>query len=226
MIPVTAFAGKKVAVFGLGGSGLVSASALLAGGADVVAFDDNVQSVAKANAAGIPTADLRQADWSKIRGPGAGARRAAHSSGAALDRPARAQGRRRGDRRYRIVLPRAGEACAGRALRRHHRHQRQIDHHGADRAPRHIGRPGRAARRQYRHRDPVAAAASSRSCPRHRMLVLSDRSRALARSLGRHFDQSQRRPSRSSRHHGTLRRREGTPRRRRAEQRHGDRRRR
>jgi UDP-N-acetylmuramoylalanine--D-glutamate ligase len=66
VIPVTAFAGKKVAVFGLGGSGLVSASALLAGGADVVAFDDNAQSVAKANAAGIPTADLRQADWSRI----------------------------------------------------------------------------------------------------------------------------------------------------------------
>ena len=56
MIPVTAFAGKKVAVFGLGGSGLVSASALLAGGADVVAFDDDAQSVAKANAAGIPKA--------------------------------------------------------------------------------------------------------------------------------------------------------------------------
>jgi UDP-N-acetylmuramoylalanine--D-glutamate ligase len=66
VIPVTAFAGKKVAIFGLGGSGLVSASALLAGGADVVAFDDNAQSVAKANAAGIPTADLRNADWSKI----------------------------------------------------------------------------------------------------------------------------------------------------------------
>jgi UDP-N-acetylmuramoylalanine--D-glutamate ligase len=66
VIPVTAFAGKKVAVFGLGGSGLVSASALLAGGADVVAFDDNAQSVAKANAAGIPTADLRDVDWSKI----------------------------------------------------------------------------------------------------------------------------------------------------------------
>jgi UDP-N-acetylmuramoylalanine--D-glutamate ligase len=66
VIPVTAFAGKKVAVFGLGGSGLVSASALLAGGADVVAFDDDAQSVAKANAAGIPTADLRDVDWSKI----------------------------------------------------------------------------------------------------------------------------------------------------------------
>ena len=58
MIPVTTFAGKKVAIFGLGGSGLASASALLAGGADVIAFDDNAQSVAKANAAGIPTADL------------------------------------------------------------------------------------------------------------------------------------------------------------------------
>ncbi|HUC52158.1 MAG TPA: UDP-N-acetylmuramoyl-L-alanine--D-glutamate ligase, partial [Xanthobacteraceae bacterium] len=39
---------------------------LLAGGADVVGSDDNAQSVAKANAAGIPTADLRNSDWSKI----------------------------------------------------------------------------------------------------------------------------------------------------------------
>jgi len=66
LIPVTTFAGQKVAVFGLGGSGLASASALLAGGADVVAFDDNAESVAKANAAGIPTADLRSVDWSRI----------------------------------------------------------------------------------------------------------------------------------------------------------------
>ena len=66
MIPITTFAGKKVAVFGLGGSGLIGASALLAGGADVIGFDDSPDSVAKANAAGIPTADLRQADWGKI----------------------------------------------------------------------------------------------------------------------------------------------------------------
>ena len=66
MIAVTTFAGKKIAVFGLGGSGLVSASALLAGGADVVAYDDDAQSVAKANAGGIPTADLRTADWSRL----------------------------------------------------------------------------------------------------------------------------------------------------------------
>ncbi len=66
MIPVTTFAGKKVAVFGLGGSGLVSASALLAGGADVIAYDDDAESVAKANAAGIPTADLHNVDWSRL----------------------------------------------------------------------------------------------------------------------------------------------------------------
>jgi UDP-N-acetylmuramoylalanine--D-glutamate ligase len=66
MIPVTSFSGKKVAVFGLGGSGLVSASALLSAGTDVIAWDDNADTVAKATAAGIPTADLRHTDWSKI----------------------------------------------------------------------------------------------------------------------------------------------------------------
>ena len=66
MIAITVFAGKKVAVFGLGGSGLTSASALLAGGADVIGWDDNADAVAKATSAGIPTADLRQVDWSKI----------------------------------------------------------------------------------------------------------------------------------------------------------------
>jgi UDP-N-acetylmuramoylalanine--D-glutamate ligase len=66
MIPITTFAGKKVALFGLGASGLASASALLSGGADVVAFDDTEDGVAKARAAGIPTADLRHIDWSRI----------------------------------------------------------------------------------------------------------------------------------------------------------------
>jgi UDP-N-acetylmuramoylalanine--D-glutamate ligase len=66
MIPVTTFAGKKVAVFGLGGSGLASASALFAGGADVIGWDDSAETVAKASSAGIPTADLRHVDWSRI----------------------------------------------------------------------------------------------------------------------------------------------------------------
>ena len=66
MIPLTTFAGRKVAVFGLRASGLASASALLAGGADVVGFDDEPDKVAEATAAGIPTADLRHIDWSRI----------------------------------------------------------------------------------------------------------------------------------------------------------------
>jgi UDP-N-acetylmuramoylalanine--D-glutamate ligase len=66
MIPITTFAGRKVALFGLGASGIASASALLAGGADVVAFDDTAASVEKAHAAGIPTQDLRHIDWSKV----------------------------------------------------------------------------------------------------------------------------------------------------------------
>ncbi len=43
--PVTSFAGKSVAVFGLGGSGLVSCRALVAGGATVLACDDNAKSM-------------------------------------------------------------------------------------------------------------------------------------------------------------------------------------
>src|SRR5215212_8597852 len=66
MIPVTSFAGKRVAVFGLGGSGLASCQALLAAGADVIAWDDSANSVANAAAADVPTADLRHIDWSGV----------------------------------------------------------------------------------------------------------------------------------------------------------------
>jgi UDP-N-acetylmuramoylalanine--D-glutamate ligase len=66
MIPITTFAGEKVAVFGLGGSGLVVASALFAGGADVVGWDDSEDRIAHAATAGIPVANLREFDWSKI----------------------------------------------------------------------------------------------------------------------------------------------------------------
>ena len=66
MIPVTTFAGKTVAVFGLGGSGLTTCHALIAGGADVIAFDDDAKKVAQANDAKVATADLRKIDWSKV----------------------------------------------------------------------------------------------------------------------------------------------------------------
>jgi UDP-N-acetylmuramoylalanine--D-glutamate ligase len=63
MIPVTSFAGKTVAVFGLGGSGLASCHALKAGGAEVIAADDSADNVAKAAQAGFITADLRSVSW-------------------------------------------------------------------------------------------------------------------------------------------------------------------
>ncbi|MGB9174085.1 MAG: UDP-N-acetylmuramoyl-L-alanine--D-glutamate ligase, partial [Bradyrhizobium sp.] len=59
MIPVTSFAGKTVAVFGLGGSGLASCHALKAGGAEVIAGDDGAERLTEAAKAGFVTADLR-----------------------------------------------------------------------------------------------------------------------------------------------------------------------
>src|SRR5262245_13132069 len=66
MIPVTSFAGKTVAVFGLGGSGLASCHALKAGGAEVIAADDNAENVATAAQAGFITADLRNVSWANF----------------------------------------------------------------------------------------------------------------------------------------------------------------
>ena len=67
MIPVSTRSGQTVALFGLGGSGLVTAKALAAGGAEVIAYDDNPNAVAAANASGINTADLREFDFSKVQ---------------------------------------------------------------------------------------------------------------------------------------------------------------
>jgi UDP-N-acetylmuramoylalanine--D-glutamate ligase len=66
MIPITIFAGRRVAVFGLGKSGMLSAQALAAGGAEVLVCDDSDKSVAEAKAAGLNTQDLRTLDWSTI----------------------------------------------------------------------------------------------------------------------------------------------------------------
>ncbi|MEM0908993.1 MAG: UDP-N-acetylmuramoyl-L-alanine--D-glutamate ligase [Pseudomonadota bacterium] len=63
MIAVETFAGKKVAVFGLGGSGLATAHALAAGGAEIICHDDNRERVTAAWDGGLPTGDLRVADF-------------------------------------------------------------------------------------------------------------------------------------------------------------------
>src|SRR5215212_9510740 len=66
MTPVTTFAGHMVALFGLGGSWLATALALQAGGAGVVACDDDPARMANAAGKGIETGDLRTADWSRF----------------------------------------------------------------------------------------------------------------------------------------------------------------
>jgi UDP-N-acetylmuramoylalanine--D-glutamate ligase len=63
MIPVTSFAGKRVAVFGLGVSGRDTALALVEGGALLAAADDSPDAETAARLAGIPVADLKTADW-------------------------------------------------------------------------------------------------------------------------------------------------------------------
>ncbi len=66
MIKARTFAGKTVAVFGLGLSGLAAARSLLAGGATVLAWDDGEQGRAAGHEKGLPVYDLGEADWTKI----------------------------------------------------------------------------------------------------------------------------------------------------------------
>ena len=67
MIAATTFAGRRVALFGLGGSGLATAQSLMAGGAHVVAWDESEASRAKAIALGIQVADLNAQDWTQFK---------------------------------------------------------------------------------------------------------------------------------------------------------------
>ncbi|MGH6804836.1 MAG: UDP-N-acetylmuramoyl-L-alanine--D-glutamate ligase [Methyloceanibacter sp.] len=66
MIPVTIFAGRDVAVLGLGVSGLAVAHALQAGGAHTVLWDDKETARDEAEAAGFTVSDLASADWSEF----------------------------------------------------------------------------------------------------------------------------------------------------------------
>jgi UDP-N-acetylmuramoylalanine--D-glutamate ligase len=66
MIPVTTFARRHVAVFGLGKSGLAACRALTAGGATVTAADDSAAGRDAAVAAGFMIEDLANADWSRF----------------------------------------------------------------------------------------------------------------------------------------------------------------
>ncbi|MBL8551151.1 MAG: UDP-N-acetylmuramoyl-L-alanine--D-glutamate ligase [Hyphomonadaceae bacterium] len=66
MIPITEFASRDVAVFGLKRTGLAAARALKAGGARVSAWDDDEKTRAEAAAVGIPVVDFNQRDWRRF----------------------------------------------------------------------------------------------------------------------------------------------------------------
>jgi UDP-N-acetylmuramoylalanine--D-glutamate ligase len=63
MIPITTYKGKRVAVFGLGGSGLTTAEALIDGGAEVIAWDDSEPAREAAKARDIPVLDWRGSEF-------------------------------------------------------------------------------------------------------------------------------------------------------------------
>lgn len=66
MIPVKGFEGKRVAVFGLGRTGLTAARALLAGGATVALWDEKPAAREAALAEGFEVVDLNSADWAQF----------------------------------------------------------------------------------------------------------------------------------------------------------------
>ena len=66
MIPVRGFEGRTVAVFGLARTGLAAARALVAGGAQVVLWDEKPTARKAAEEAGLPVEDLAAADWSRF----------------------------------------------------------------------------------------------------------------------------------------------------------------
>ena len=68
MIPIRAYKGTRVAVFGLGRTGIATAKALTAGGAIVSAWDDDEATRARAEAEGVPLDNIYARDWGDCAG--------------------------------------------------------------------------------------------------------------------------------------------------------------
>ena len=204
MTPVTTFAGKTVALFGLGGSGLATALALKAGGAQWSPAT-TIRRRWRSQREGHRDRRSARRRLVALRGLRPLARRAADPSRAALVGEL-ASGRRRDHRRHRAVLPRAGEDRAERALRR--RSPAPTASRRRRRLIAHILREAAATCRW-------AAISAPRSCrssrpPANRihvveMLVVPDRPGAVARADGRRPPQPLARSSRPARDHGELR---------------------
>ena len=67
MIPVRGYEGHKVAVLGLGRSGLATARALAAGGATALCWDDSIEARSRAEKAGLTLYDpMQPGGWTGI----------------------------------------------------------------------------------------------------------------------------------------------------------------
>ena len=66
MIPIHSYEGRRVAVFGLGRTGIATAKALTAGGAEVSCWDDTEAARERALADGLELDDLNRRDWGDV----------------------------------------------------------------------------------------------------------------------------------------------------------------
>jgi hypothetical protein len=205
MIPVTTFKGQEVALFGLGGSGLATPSALWPAAPNVTAWDDNPASVEKARSraasgppiCATPTGPALPPSCCR---PGVPLTHPKPHWTVDLARPPAS----RSSAMSSCSCASAGAHAPDCAVHRHHRHQRQVDHDGADCPYPEICRARHAARRQYRHGGADARSAGGRPLLCGRVLVLPDRSRAFDQSDGRHPAQPDARSSRPARHDAAL----------------------
>ncbi len=158
MIPVVGYEGQRVAVLGLGRSGLAVARALAAGGAEPLLWDDSAEARAHAEAEGLALHDpLKGKGLQDVAAAGHLARHPASLSGAASRHRRRMGGGGAGRQRYRPVLPLLCHAGLGRVRHRAagdcgDRVERQVDDLGADPSSAATGRPADAVGRQHRPR--------------------------------------------------------------------------
>jgi UDP-N-acetylmuramoylalanine--D-glutamate ligase len=68
MMTIPSRAGTRLAIFGLGASGLASGRALVASGAKVSAWDDDARRRLAAAQIGVPLVDLYRASWARLEG--------------------------------------------------------------------------------------------------------------------------------------------------------------
>ena len=210
MIPVRGYDGHKVAVLGLGRSGLPAVAALRAGGAEVVAWDDGVAARESAAAAGVAIVDLGRGgalDGVKalIVSPGIPhlypaphpAVAAAWEAGVAVDNDIGLFFRS-------FATPAWDDFDRTPQVVVRHRLERQVDDDGADRSRAGGDGPPGAGGRQHRARRARPRSGGGRDGGGAGAFVLPDRAGAGAAAGHRGLPQPRRRPPRPARRAGRV----------------------